>query len=253
MFNVNRRSYFLLSLFLLGCSLLGFAQERKVQNKPYIDLRPLHFGILIGTHLQDIEFENVGLQTFVDEDGIASERLIVTDADTWNPGFSVGVLAELRLHENLALRFTPSMYFGAKHITFLDLMNIDEQGRVHKTTQDLKSTYIGLPINLKFSAPRWNNYRPFISAGISGTINLTGGGDDNISLKRFGSMVEVGMGCDFYLPFFKIIPELKFCYGLNNSLDTNHINELRDANRRAYAGSVSHAQSKMIMLSFYFE
>ena len=24
------------------------AQQRKVQNKPYIDLRPLHFGIQVG-------------------------------------------------------------------------------------------------------------------------------------------------------------------------------------------------------------
>lgn len=252
MFNVNRQIIFLLTLLLTG-SLSGYAQERKVQNKPYIDLRPLHFGILVGTHLQDLEFENVGLQSIVSEDGSVSEHLIVADADTWNPGFSVGVLAELRLHENFALRFTPSMYFGAKHLTFLDLMNPDEGGRIHKVTQDLKNTYIGLPLNVKFSAPRWNNYRPFISAGISGMINLTGGGEDYISLKRFNSMVEVGLGCDFYLPFFKIIPELKFCYGLGNSLDTNHINELRDANRRAYAGSVSQAQSKMIMLSFYFE
>ena len=252
MINVNRQRIFLLTILLATC-LFSFAQERKVQHKPYIDLLPLHFGILIGTHLQDLEFENVGMQTIVNEEGMASEHLIVTDADTWNPGFSVGVLAELRLHENLALRFTPSMYFGAKHLTFLDLMNIDEEGHVHKVTQDLKNTYVGLPLNLKFSAPRWNNYRPFISAGVSGMINLTNGGEDYISLKRFNTMMEVGLGCDFYLPFFKIIPELKFCYGFGNSLDTNHINELRDANRRAYAGSVSHAQSKMIMLSFYFE
>ncbi|MBQ9229975.1 MAG: PorT family protein [Prevotella sp.] len=238
---------------MLVGSLSGFAQQRKVQHKPYIDLRPLHFGIVVGTHLQDIEFENVGPQTIVDEEGNVSEHLIVADADKWNPGFSVGVLAELRLHENFALRFSPSMYFGAKHLTFLNLKDMDENGRPHKVTQDLKNTYVGLPVDIKFSAPRFNNYRPFISAGVSGMINLTGGGEDYVSLKRFTTMVQVGLGCDFYLPFFKLIPELKFCYGLGNSLDTNHINELRDANRRAYAGSVSNAQSKMIMLSFYFE
>ncbi|MBQ7419423.1 MAG: PorT family protein [Prevotella sp.] len=252
MFYVKSKRLSLISLLLIGV-LCGYAQQRKVQYKPYIDLRPLHFGIVVGTHLQDIEFENVGLQTLVDEEGNVSEHLIVTDADKWNPGFSVGVLAELRLHDNFALRFSPSMHFGAKHLTFLDLMNLDEEGRPQKVTQDLKNTYVGLPLNIKFSAPRWNNYRPFISAGISGMINLTGGGEDYISLKRFSSMLEVGIGCDFYLPFFKLIPELKFCYGLGNTLDTNHINELRDTNHRAYAGSVSSAQSKMIMLSFYFE
>ena len=65
--------------------LSGYAQQRHVQHKPYIDLRPLHFGIVVGTHLQDIEFENVGLQTLVDEEGNVSERLIMTECDKWNP------------------------------------------------------------------------------------------------------------------------------------------------------------------------
>ena len=94
---------------------------------------------------------------------------------------------------------------------------------------------------------------PLYNSGISGLINLTGGGEDYVSIKRFSSIVEVGIGCDFYLPFFKLIPELKFCYGLGNSLDTNHINEIKDTNKRAFAGSVRSAQSKMIMLTFYFE
>ena len=158
--------------------LSGYAQQRHVQHKPYIDLRPLHFGIVVGTHLQDIEFENVGLQTLVDEEGNVSERLIMTECDKWNPGFSVGVLAELRLHENFALRFTPSMHFGAKHLTFHDMLNLDEEGRPLKTTQDLKCTYVAFPLNVKFAAPRFNNYRPFISAGVSGMLNLTTGGDE---------------------------------------------------------------------------
>ena len=90
-------------------------------------------------------------------------------------------------------------------------------------------------------------------AGINPMINMTKGDQDIIRLKRFSTMVEVGLGCDFYLPFFKLIPELKFCFGLGNALDTNHVNELRDANLRAFAGSVSNAQSKMVVLTFYFE
>lgn len=252
MYNVRRKTILFIIMLVVALS-DGHAQERKVQHKPYIDLRPLHFGVLVGTHLQDIEFQNVGLQTITDEEGNVSERLIVCDADKWNPGFSVGVLAELRLHENFSLRFTPTMHFGAKHLTFQDLTDLDEQGRPRKVTQDLKNTYVSMPINVKFAAPRWNNYRPYLTAGISGNINLTGAGDDYIQLKRFSTMFEVGVGCDFYLPFFKLIPELKFCYGLTNSLDTDHVNELRDTNKRAFAGCVSDARSKMIVLTFYFE
>ena len=229
-------------------------QDRRVQYKPYIDLRPMHFGILIGAHLQDLEFENVGMQTITDDNGVVTNQLIVCDADRWSPGFSVGVLGELRLHDNFSLRVAPTMHFGAKHLTFIDLQNMDgATGRPVRQTQDLKNTYFSLPVDIKFAAPRWNNHRPYLMAGINPMINMTKGDTDIIRLNSFSTMVEVGLGCDFYLPFFKLIPELKFCFGLSNVLDKDHINELRDANLRAFAGSVSSAQSKMVVLTFYFE
>ena len=227
--------------------------DRRVQHKPYIDLRPMHFGIHVGLHLQDVEFENVGPQIITDEEGNVHEELILCDADKWNPGFSVGVLAEMRLSDNFSLRIAPTMHFGAKHLTFLNTKSIDERGEPLRQIQDLKNTYVSLPIDLKFAAPRWNNHRPYIIAGINPMVNLAGGDQDIIRLKRYSTMMGIGMGCDFYLPFFKLIPELKFCFGLSDVLDHNHINELRDANLKAYAGSVSNAQSKMIVLTFYFE
>ena len=243
-------------VILIICCLAtaGWTQSgRKVQNKPYIDLRQLHFGILVGMHLQDLEFENVGPQTITAEDGTTSEQLILCDADKWNAGFSVGVSGELRLHDNFSLRVTPTMHFGAKHLTFLNMSQPDAQGVPFRLTQDLKNTYVSLPIDIKFAAPRWNNHRPYIMAGINPTYNLTSSESDIVRLKRFNTMVEIGLGCDFYLPFFKLIPELKFCFGLSDALDKNHINELRDENLRAYAGSVRSAHSKMIVLTFYFE
>lgn len=229
------------------------AQERKAQNKPYIDLRPMHFGILVGMHLQDIEFRNVGPQTITGEDGTQSVQTILCDADNWNPGFSVGVTAEVRINANLSARLTPTMHFGAKHLSFINLSQPDENGNPRQSTQDLKNTYISLPIDLKFSAPRFNNHRPYIMAGINPMINLTGKEHDYIQLKRYDTFVEVGLGCDLYMPFFKLIPELKFCYSLTNSLDRSHADNLQDINLRAYANSVTAGHSKMIVLTFYFE
>ena len=84
-------------------------------------------------------------------------------------------------------------------------------------------------------------------------VNLTGKDQDFIRLKRADTFIEIGMGCDFYLPFFKLIPELKFCYSLTDALDHNHANELMDANRRIYTNAVASGHSKMIVLTFYFE
>ena len=59
-------------------------QERKPQNKPYIDLRPTHFGISVGFHIQDIEMQNVGQQVIVADDGTETIETIVCDQDNWN-------------------------------------------------------------------------------------------------------------------------------------------------------------------------
>ena len=238
----------------LACAILtATAQERKIQNKPYIDLRPMHFGILVGMNLQDIEFDNVGPQTITLDDGTTQESTILCDADKWNAGFSVGVLADLRLSQHLNLRFAPSMHFGAKHLLFRNLTETDSEGRPMEATQDMKNTYIALPIDLKFSAQRWNNYRPYITAGVSPMINLTSKNQEYIQLKRSDFFVEVGLGVDLYLPFFKLIPDLKFCYSLRDALDHDHAGELQDANQRKYTNAVSRGASKMIVLTFYFE
>ena len=229
------------------------AQDRKVQNKPYIDLRPMHFGIHVGLNMQDIEFQNIGPQTVTLEDGTVMQQTIVTDADRWNAGFSVGVLADLRLSNHLNLRITPTMHFGAKHLTFHNLSDLDPEGFPHEETQDMKNTYISFPVDLKFSAQRWNNYRPYLIAGINQMINLTGKDQDYIRLKKMDTCVEVGLGCDLYLPFFKLIPELKFCYSLMNSFDRTHASDLVDVNKRIYANAVTSGHSKMIVLTFYFE
>lgn len=240
-------------LAIATLALTATAQERKPQNKPYIDLRPLHFGISVGFHVQDIELQNVGPQLITLSDGTTSTETVVCDQDNWNPGFSVGVLADQRLSNHFSLRLSPTMHFGAKHLVFRHLNRTDAEGRVIEASQDMKNTYLAFPIDLKFSAERFNNYRPYVTAGINPMINLTSKSQDHIQLKRYDTMLEVGLGCDFYLPFFKLIPELKFSYSLVDALDHSHANELIDQAQRVYTTSVTAGHAKMVTLTFYFE
>jgi hypothetical protein len=71
-------------------------------------------------------------------------------------------------------------------------------------------------------------------------------------LKSADCYIEAGIGCDFYLPFFKLIPELKFCFGLSNLLKTDRP-DLNDKTLLKYTQSVNQINSRMIVLSFYFE
>ena len=228
-------------------------QERKPQNKPYIDLRPTHFGISVGFHIQDIELQNVGPQIITLDDGTTTTETVVCDQDNWNPGFSVGVLADQRLSKHFALRLQPTMHFGAKHLVFRHLNQTDADGRILEKSQDMKNTYIAFPLDLKFAAERFNNYRPYITAGINPMVNLTSKSQDYVQLKRYDMMLELGFGCDLYLPFFKLNPELKFSYSLTDAIDKGHADELTDATQRVYTNSVTAGHAKMITLTFYFE
>lgn len=230
-------------------ALVSMAQMRKVQNKPYIDLRPLHFGISLGLNLQDAEFRNVG--PLMMDDG--TTRTIACDVDIWNPGFSVGVLGDMRLSDNFNLRVSPTLHFGSKRLRFLDFDNLNDAGLPTNSTQDLKTTYLAVPIDIKFSAPRFNNYRPYMVAGVSPMINLAGKDQDFVALKRFDTMINVGMGCDLYLPFFKLIPEIKFCYGLTNTLNKDHASELENPLSIPFTRSVDDCRTKMFVFSLYFE
>lgn len=117
----------------------------------------------------------------------------------------------------------------------------------------MKSAYIACSADIIFVAPRFNNHRPYLMAGVSPMINLSSKTSDYLKLKRQTFALEVGMECDFYLPFFKLRPELKFVYALGNTLDTKHPQEIRDKNLLKYAQSASEAKTKMVVFSFYFE
>ena len=243
----------IINTIMASIALCVNAQERQVENKPYIDLRPVHFGVHIGLNVQDIDFNNLGPQTITLADGTTTTQNIVCDADNWNPGLSVGVLADFRLSDYLSVRVSPTMHFGAKHLVFRNLTSTDEEGKPRETTQDLKNTYVSLPLDLKFSSKRYGNCRPYMLAGVNPMVNLTAKSEDIVQLKRYDTFIEVGLGCDFYLPFFKFIPELKFCYSLSDSLNKNHADELKDEGLRPYAKSITGAHSKMIVLTLYFE
>lgn len=240
-------------IFLLLMGIQQVYAQRVVENRPYTDLRPFHFGVLVGTHLQDLEFSNVGPQTIVQEDGTTVDALITTDQDRWDAGFTVGVLGELRLSEHFQFRVAPAMYFGSHHITFHNMKVLDANGQPTEQRQELKTAYFSTAFDLIFAAPRSGNHRPYLMAGVTPMMNLSSKAQDYLRLKNTEVFAEVGLGCDFYLPFFKLRPELKFLYSLTNSLNKNHASELKDKNMLPYTNSVSKAHSKMIVLTFYFE
>ena len=233
--------YILTALFLYLPSGMGtaWAQKRKVMNRPYIDQRRFHYGFLAGIHLQDMELEQNGYR---DEAG----NQWFAETPNYEPGFSVGILGEFYLTRHLALRVIPTMHFGTKNVTFLNQLNGERQ------YQSIKSTYISLPVDVKFAAERFNNYRPYMMVGVNPMLDLTVKQQKQLLLNKFDCYLEAGFGCDFYSPWFKFIPEIKFCFGLANIINKNR-DDITDPSQLIFTESVDKGRSKMIVLTFYFE
>ncbi len=235
--------YILLLLLTTLCTAQGEAKLKlndKLHNKPYADLRRWHLGFSVGTQTLNLAFTHNG---FVSEDG----AVWAVEQPDYSPGFCVNGLIDFRLSNNFAFRISPGMYFGNRDLRFLETTS----GREER--QNLKSTFLVFPFDLKFAANRYDNSRPYVVGGVMPVFDLSKKQNDFLQLKASDLYLTVGFGCDFYLPYFKFIPEVKFCFGLKDVIEHNRPDLEDDPNRLVITQSLTKATSKMIVLTFYFE
>lgn len=214
------------------------AQKERVKNQPYADLKWFHLGFHVGIHSQDLLLTHTGVTT--------NGETWFAEIPSYSPGFSVGVIGDMYLNPYFNLRFTPSIHFGDKKFTFI------EQNTGEKFTTNVRSSYLNFPLDVKYTALRLNNYRPYIIAGLYGSFDIGRKKGNPILLKSTDFGLEFGLGCDIYLPFFKLCPELKFCFGLVDLLEKDR-KDLVDQTNIKYTDALSKATSRMVILTFNFE
>ncbi len=247
MSNTTKRNIVIITLLI--SFLAALAQDNdKILNRPYADQKKIHFGFSVGMNFQDLNITNNGLVT---DDG----QSWFADIPNHSPGFCVNVLADLRLSRHFNLRLTPGMYFGNKVVKYVNgnAPSGATDPELSLQSQNIKSTYVVVPIDLKYSALRYHNVRPYFTAGIMGVYDVGKDRSEQLRLKDFDAMLTVGMGCDLYLPFFKLCPELKFCFGLRNVLEKNRPDLQDNPDMMKFTNSVNKVLNNMVVLTFYFE
>lgn len=221
---------------LLGISPL-FAQKERVRNRPYADLKPYYLGFGVGLHSQDLRLSNTGLP-------LPLGQSLFAEIPEYRPGFSVGVQAGSTLSTGLELRLSPTLHFGDKRLSYSD-----GNREVHSLL--MRTTYLTIPLQLKYAAIRLNNMRPYIGTGVYGAINLGSKRGEDVRLRSTDFGIILSAGCDFYLRYFTLSPELSFSYGIPNVID-KHRPDLEDDNRRSYTQALSHGRTRMIALTLFF-
>lgn len=234
-----KNKLFILALFVFSATSL-FSQRKLAQNQLLSDTKLVHFGFTLGLNEQNF---GVTHSNFINELGTS----YYMEVPTYSPGFTVGVISDLRLFEFLNLRFVPTLNFGDRKIIFVDENKIEAP-----KSQVVKSTLIDFPLYVKYRANRVNNYRPYLIAGAGLTLDLGRQKEDLLLLKPNDAMIEFGVGCDFYLPYFKFAPELKFCVGMFDVLEHDRP-DLIIASDIKYTEAISKLTTRMFVLTFNFE
>ena len=226
---------FLFLILIAGCAAALPAQARdfndRIQNMPYADMRRVHLGFSVGMFCADLAFTHNG---YITPEGEAWRM----EQPGYQPGFTVNALVDWRLNQYFSLRFTPGMYFGSRELT---------------DRQNIKSTFVVLPVDLKYAALRYRNARPYVVGGIMPAFDVAKKKNDIIKLRPGDFYLSVGFGCDFYLPFFKLNPEIKFCFGLRDMLVHDRPDLSENPAAYKFTQSLTKATSRMVVLTFYFE
>lgn len=222
-------------------------------NRPYVDDKLLHFGFSLGMNFMSFSTP----ETLIPQDGIITSGSGVRyfENEVFNarvsymlPGFSVGFIADLRLARYLNLRFTPQLHFGQRVVNYKSL-----SGSITNLSTEVLSLPITIPLELKWSAEREGNYRPYVIAGGGVSYNFGLDKKKPILTKPFDYFIQVGAGCDFYFNWFKLCPEIKYQIGLGNILTP--VNERTELLQQEffYTAALRRLSSHMITLVFNFE
>ncbi len=231
---MKRLFYILLALTLCG----GL---RAQSNLPMVDYKALHFGFTLGVNFMDFDFQQSGMEI----DG----KIYNADMTWVIPGFTVGVIGDVRICEYLNFRLVPTFHLSDRTISYSN--NIDDE----IITTNVKSTIISVPAYFKFNGPRIKNYRPYLLCGGGVMFDLGRDRQMPVLLKMLDYFVEFGAGCTIYLKYFRLSPEIKFSLGFNDVLEPWEArqNDIVDPRDSKYTLALSKLTSRMVTVCFNFE
>ena len=212
------------------------------QNEYYGEDNRIHFGFSLGLNSMDFGITPSLVQT---NDG----KMYQVDVSRLKPGFSVGVISDMQLSRYFNLRFTPTLHFGERELSYWS-------GAGDTSYVSVGSTPLCLPLYLKYSAERYGNIRPYLIGGGGVGIDLGRDKEKPVYLKPLDLYLEFGVGCEIYFWFFKLAPELKFSIGGNNlfvPLEEREGEGTLSDGDKVYSQALSKLTSKMITLTFNFE
>lgn len=242
---------------ILAFGFSSFAQKRKVLNLQNYDQQPYHFGFILAANEMSFSIKPVdNLPTIKwsqeqSPDIFADSLYVYEVTSQGTPGFSIGILGNLRLGKFTDLRFVPTLSFGERMLNYSILSYKDGEPSLIDVEKSITSTMLEFPLFVKYRSKRLNNFAAYVTGGLKYTLDLASQKKDDqnlndvtVKINKHDMMAEVGVGFDFYTNYFKFGTEIRMGYGLVNMI--KHEGNL-------YTDSIERLNSKIFLLSFTFE
>lgn len=235
-----KKFFFILTLIIFSSSLQaqGFFRKERLTNLENFDKQRLSWGYFLGFNKYDFKLKYIDLIEDHNTD-------VLVKADF---GFNVGLIGDMRISNYLNLRLEPGLYFTNRELTF---PRFEEERDYFR---EVKSTYIHVPLLLKFSTKRINNLKPFIVGGVSSSFNLSSSEkhpeDNRVGRFRMTSNTlyyEIGFGIDFYMFYFKFTPSIRGIFAISDEL-------VRDDDPNSpWTGNIDYMGTRAIVINFTFQ
>ena len=154
-------------------------------------------------------------------------------------GFNVHGIVNYKFGEFFDFRILPGITFATRHLDF----NVNSRTSV-------ESIFAELPLHIRYKSAPYKDKRAFVLGGINYSYDVasnskTRQADSFIKISPHDFQLEVGVGMQFFYPYFILSPEIKFSQGITNILLFN--------DQIVEASVMEKLLSRTITLSFHFE
>ena len=232
----------LILIYILSINIASsqlFTKE-KLSNNENFDKAKISWGYYLGINSYDFNFDY--------QQDLSDVQLEKTT------GFNVGLIANLRINDFFDLRFEPGLIMSNRNLSYNPNDFGDSEFLENIHLREVKSTYIHFPLLLKISTKRLNNFKPFITTGISTAINLSSNEKnlaDNSSgqfrTKKNMFFYELGFGIDLYLEWFKFTPSIRGVFAISDEL-------IRDDDPLSpWTGNINFMKTSGVLINFTFQ
>jgi hypothetical protein len=251
-----KRCIFILVPVLCATVIIAQVSDGYGINLPKFYNQRLHFGFTVAGNQADFRV-NPRPNSLLPDTVIGDSRYYVNTVYTKpSPGFAIGLVTDVRLHNYIRLRMTPNISFNPRRIEYgLSTADRDSFKIFQKTVE---SVFLIFPLEAKVQSKRLGNFSAYVIGGGGYTLDLSarkkaggGGGtgganqiDDNVKLTRDDYFYSAGAGADFYLLYFKLGIELKLLIGTRNLLKPEN---------SVFANSIDKIRSRMVVFTVTFE